>query len=124
MTWTTPGQWVSTGSDRTPPVLTLTGEELILNSNDDYIELGYSATDDIDGEITRRVIVTVPNLVSPGAKFATYDAFDIRGNTTLISRPVIILGGSSQYTVWTDRAEMGGAWVDRALSEAITLENT
>lgn len=105
MTWTTPGQWVSTGDDRTPPVLTLVGGDVIINSGDEYIELGYSATDDVDGEITRRVIATVPNLVSSGSKLVTYDAFDIRGNTTTETRGVLVTVGDIDLFVINAIAE-------------------
>jgi len=106
MTWTTPGQWVSTGSDRTPPVLTLVGGDVLMSSGGEYIEQGYSATDDVDGDITSRVIVTLPNLVSVGSKLVTYDAFDIRGNTTTQTRGVYIAVGDLDLLIIKAVAEM------------------
>lgn len=121
MTWTTPGQWVSTGSDRTPPVSTLVGGDIIHVSGSDYEELGYSSSDDIDGDITRRVIVTIPNLISLGSKQVTYDSFDIRGNTTISTRDINIVAASGNYTIWQDKTLASSDWVDKTKSIPVML---
>jgi hypothetical protein len=90
MTWTTPGQWVTTGSDRTPPVISLIGGDVILNLGDSYQELGHTAIDAIDGDVTRRTIITLPDFTTVGTKQVEYDSFDIRGNTSTAIRNVLV----------------------------------
>ena len=40
------------------PVITLVGSGVTVNLNDSYVEQGYTATDDTDGDITNSVVVT------------------------------------------------------------------
>ena len=69
--------------DTTAPTISLSGDNpLILNLNDAYSEPGYSANDDIDGDITDQVIVDSSALDTSvvGDYTITYNVSDSAGN--------------------------------------------
>ena len=70
-------------SDNTPPVITLNGDAVVyLNLNDSYIELGATATDDTDGNISGNIVTggdTVDTSVT-GVYTITYNVSDAAGN--------------------------------------------
>lgn len=93
-------------ADTTPPVITISNGSLSIAVGDSYIEPGYSATDNLDGNITGNVMVggnldtnTVGNYT------VTYDVTDNQGNAAVQATrtvevidttvPVIELTGSS-----------------------------
>ncbi|MFL0810246.1 MAG: DUF5011 domain-containing protein [Agarilytica sp.] len=86
--------------DTTPPVITLTGASVInLTVGDSYSEPGYSATDNMDGDITTNVVVAGdvvdPNTV--GTYVVTYNVTDAAGNAaTQVTRTVNVdpVGGA------------------------------
>lgn len=45
-------------ADTTPPVITLTGGTVSQNISDTYVEPGFTATDDKDGDLKSKVVVT------------------------------------------------------------------
>lgn len=81
-------------TDKVIPIITLIGDlEISLNINDNYIEPGYSALDNIDGDITNRVIVTnnVDTTVA-GTYDISYDVTDLLGNNAeTVSRKIIVV---------------------------------
>lgn len=81
----------SNGPDITPPVLTLNGDQTVsLFVDEVYVELGASATDDVDGELS----VIVSGDVDPstiGAYTVRYSATDSSGNTSSIERTVNVI---------------------------------
>lgn len=79
--------------DTTAPVITLNGANpfIIENISDAYVEPGFTASDDEDGTITSRVIVTNEvNKDSAGTYEIHYELTDNAGNATDIHRDVIV----------------------------------
>jgi len=68
--------------DTTPPVITLMGDSSVtLEAGTAYVEPGYTATDNLDGDITAGVVVT--GLVEPtvlGTYTLKYNVSDLSGN--------------------------------------------
>ena len=97
--------------DTTPPTITLNGDNNItLVINENYNELGASATDDRDA-IVDVVITGSVDISTFGSYSITYSATDTAGNMSSISRtvavilpsdktpPIIILNGASNITL-------------------------
>lgn len=84
--------WVNlTREDKEKPQIVLTGGEVMyLNYGTQYVEPGYSASDNCDGDLTDRVVVTgkVENAV--GTYHLTYKVEDSSMNETTITRTVIV----------------------------------
>jgi len=76
----------------TPPVLTLAGEEsLFLKLGEAYTEAGYSATDNADGDITSKVVVSGSVDTSKiGIYTITYSATDSSNNTSTRTRRIYV----------------------------------
>ncbi|MBG28868.1 MAG: hypothetical protein CMI31_02540, partial [Opitutae bacterium] len=74
------------------PVLTLNGPKSIsLLTDSNWTEPGYSATDDLDGDLTATVDVNgTVNVATPGAYFITYKATDSAGNYATARRLVTV----------------------------------
>lgn len=72
------------------PVITLEGEPLItLRAGEEYIEPGFTAVDDYDGDITDQVIVH--GMVRPnGSSYLEYEVTDSNGNTQVVKRGITI----------------------------------
>lgn len=70
------------------PILTLSGNELIyVPIGSDYIDPGYSAVDDVDGNITDKVILSdTVDFDTPGIYTLTYTVTDSSGNSTTLNR--------------------------------------
>ena len=82
-------------SDTTAPVITLNGSATIeLNLGDTYIELGATATDDVDGDITEDIVVDDSELNTSisGPYNVIYTVSDSSGNEANTSRTVLVLG--------------------------------
>ncbi len=78
--------------DTTPPVITLFGEvNAVIYINTTFVEPGYSANDDFDGNITSRVTVTgyVDSSVI-GETTLQYEVSDNAGNNTIAIRSVFV----------------------------------
>ena len=101
-------------SPNSRPVLILTSGDLTLNVGDTYIEPGFTATDNEDGDITGSVVVSGSvNTGVAGVYTLTYNVTDSGGATAIQqtrtitvnsvsspnSRPVIILSGDSSVTL-------------------------
>lgn len=98
--------------DLTPPVIVLLGDNPFnLTVGDVFVEPGYTATDDVDGEITDNVVIggDAVNTAVVGAYQITYNVSDSSGNPAAqvvrivnveeppppdTTAPVIILSGS------------------------------
>ena len=78
--------------DREAPQLTLLGEgSVAIPAGTVYTDAGVTATDDIDGNITERVIVTGNvNSSAPGTYTLNYSVADRAGNTAQASRTVVV----------------------------------
>ena len=80
-------------SDTTAPVITLIGASTInLNVGDTYNELGATATDNFDGNLTSSIAVTgVVNTNSAGTYVVNYNVSDTSGNSaTQVIRTVVV----------------------------------
>ncbi|MGK0272774.1 MAG: hypothetical protein ACI88H_003450 [Cocleimonas sp.] len=78
--------------DTVNPEITLLGSNpLTLNINDTFIDPGASATDNVDGDITNLIIPTsTVNAAIAGKYEVSYLVSDLAGNSTNISRVVIV----------------------------------
>lgn len=78
--------------DQTPPVLTLNGESTItINAGTKFTDPGYTATDNVDGDITDKVTVTKDfSIYTPGTYTITYSVTDTYGNTATATRTLVI----------------------------------
>ena len=80
--------------DDKPPVISLKGGSLVyVKSGTEYKEIGYSANDNVDGDLTSKVKVTgLPNMSKSGIYVVTYGVTDSSGNTTYATRKVAVYG--------------------------------
>jgi hypothetical protein len=72
-----------TVTDQTKPVITLVGENSIIIALDDtYADAGFSATDNVDGDISANVLVTgIVNSNAVGTYTLSYNVVDAAGNS-------------------------------------------
>ena len=79
--------------DKEKPVIKLKGDsEISIYLNSSYNELGYSATDNCDGDITKNVSVTNKVDTSKiGSYEVTYSVSDKAGNSNMIKRKVNVI---------------------------------
>ncbi|MBI4068087.1 DUF5011 domain-containing protein [Candidatus Kaiserbacteria bacterium] len=114
--------------DATPPIITLLGASTASAAGGKlYNDAGATATDNIDGTITSKIIATNPVDTSiPGTYTIQYNVTDTKGNAAEektrsvsvvndITSPVIAITGSS-----TVQVELGGAYFDQG---ATALDN-
>ena len=72
---------VNVVSDATAPIITLTGGAVTLDVGDTFTEPGYTATDNVDGDITDQVVVTgTVDTATAGLYVLQYDVTDSSGN--------------------------------------------
>ena len=81
-----------TVKDSVPPEITLEGNnEMKVAQGDNYIDPGYSAFDDADGDITDSVTVSGEvDTTRPGAYTIIYSVSDAAGNQTEMTRTVVV----------------------------------
>lgn len=78
--------------DTVEPVITLSGGNRTLTEGDTWVDPGYSATDNVDGDLTAQVTVTgTVNTATPGSYTLTYSVTDAAGNTGTATRTVTVL---------------------------------
>lgn len=84
-------------NDPTPPVLTLKGDlKLVVQGGTVYEDPGYEATDDCDGDITDKVVVSGDlDMEKAGVYTLTYTVSDTFGNAVSAERRVTVLPKSS-----------------------------
>lgn len=89
---TTTAQRTITVMDLTPPVLTLLGDEVVeMTIGDEFEDPGFTAIDNSDGDLTAQVVVESDvNIYLPGYYTVTYTVTDAAGNTSTVSRTVIM----------------------------------
>lgn len=97
------------------PVITLTGDaemDIVLNVAGGFVEPGFAAEDNKDGDLTANVIVT--GVVDPakiGTYTLTYSVSDKAGNKGTVTRKVNVIVNQASYT---------GTW---NVKEVITGDN-
>lgn len=87
--------------DPEAPELILQGEaKIFINAGDSWVEPGYSAMDNVDGDMTSKVTVSgkVENY-QPGTYVLTYTVTDSYGNKTTANRTVVVKGLSQPDVV-------------------------
>lgn len=79
-------------NDPVMPELTLLGDAVVtIKAGTAYIEPGYTASDNADGDITGKVQVSgLPDIYRGGTYTVTYSVADSFGNTTVQTRTVIV----------------------------------
>ena len=79
--------------NNTPPIITMIGNSTInLNINDNYIEEGAIATDNVDGNITNNIVtIGEVNSSSIGTYVLIYSIVDNSGNEANVTRSVRVL---------------------------------
>jgi hypothetical protein len=79
--------------DTTPPVITLTGgTSMSLPYGQSFLEPGYTASDETDGNLTSGVAVTGSiNPQAPGAQIIRYRVADLAGNVRVVERTVTVV---------------------------------
>ncbi|MCL1975140.1 MAG: DUF5011 domain-containing protein, partial [Firmicutes bacterium] len=99
-------------TDDTPPVLTLKGaSNMQLRQGDSFVEPGYTAIDNVDGDITNKVVVAgTVDIQTPGEYVLEYKVADAAGNMAAALRvveviqldttpPVLTLKGASNMEI-------------------------
>lgn len=78
------------------PEITLTGSAVRMAVGDEYVEPGYSATDNVDGDLTASVVVTGDDFSTSevGTHTVTYTVEDSDGNETVAERTVYVLAAA------------------------------
>ena len=86
--------------DVTAPVLELIGDSTVkMLSDSTYTEKGAKAVDNVEGDITGRIVVTGEvNTSIQGEYILTYRITDLAGNTSALTRKVIVYRKSSNST--------------------------
>lgn len=80
-------------SDTTVPVISLIGESRqTMELYEKYQELGATATDEVDGDLTSTIVIDSSNVnvEIPGFYSVWYSVSDLAGNSTNVSREVVI----------------------------------
>jgi subtilisin family serine protease len=87
-----PGGGPITPPDTTPPVLTLKGANPIsLFEGDTYVEPGYTAIDNVDGDITSKVTVSGTVATAYAGNYTlTYSVSDTAGNAATATRLITV----------------------------------
>ena len=108
------------GPDNTAPIITLNGASSIdLNVGETYTELGATATDNVDGDLTSSIVTSGSvNTNVAGTYTVTYSVSDAAGNNASANRtvnvnadttaPIITLNGPSNITL-----ELGEAYSEQ-----------
>ncbi|WP_299115474.1 immunoglobulin-like domain-containing protein [uncultured Winogradskyella sp.] len=129
------------GPDTEAPVITLNGSATInLNQGEAYTELGATATDNVDGDLTSSIVTTgTVNTNVAGTYTVTYSVSDAAGNNASTTRtvnviadttaPVITLNGSSTVSldlgqIYTELGATATDNVDGDLTSSIVTTGT
>ena len=121
---------VGEAPDTTPPVITLSGGSVTLDFGQAFVDPGFSATDNLDGNITASVVRSgLPNVNVAGPYTVTYNVVDAAGNAAVqqtrsvtvgeapdTTPPVITLSGGSVTL------DFGQAFVDPGFSATDNLD--
>lgn len=94
--------------DGIAPVLTLNGDNpFVLQALTAYTELGFTAIDGVEGDLTSKVVVSgTVNVNTPGEYILTYTVTDTAGNVTTATRRVHVVDETSPYIELTGGSEI------------------
>ncbi len=84
---------VLVAADTTPPILILNGLPTVsLRVGDSYVDAGASATDNLEGDVTDRIVTDNPVVTSQAGTYTvTYTVRDLAGNSASSTRTVIVI---------------------------------
>lgn len=88
--------------DTTDPILSLQGELIqIMELNSTYTELGATALDDVDGDLTSRIVVDSSKVITDqlGTYHVIYAVADLSGNNASIMREVVVMDSPPSITL-------------------------
>lgn len=87
--------------DHTPPSLVLKGDTTIkITAGSRFVEPGYTATDNADGDVTAKVTISKDHNVNVAGTYTiTYTVTDSYGNTSTATRTLIVEGGKNPAVV-------------------------
>jgi len=106
--------------DVTPPVITLNGEaNITLEQNENYTELGATAVDAVDGNVSVSISGSV-DTATVGSYTVIYTAQDSAGNEASVSREVVV---KSKYKILITRRKGNTARYDGWAYFNITLSH-
>lgn len=98
---------VNVVADSQAPVITLVGGAVNLDEGDTFTDPGYSATDNVDGDLTSSVIVGGSvDTDTPGIYLLTYDVTDSSGNAAAQRNRLVTVSG----TVVTPPVQSSDSW--------------
>ncbi|MBQ8768033.1 MAG: polysaccharide deacetylase family protein [Oscillospiraceae bacterium] len=88
-------------NDITAPELTLLGNATVyLTAGKDFVEPGFTAIDDAEGDISTKVQTTTDfNKYTPGTYSVTYTVTDNYGNSTQTTRKIVVSAVGQQPTI-------------------------
>ncbi len=100
--------------DLTPPQLTVNETAIATYwQNHAYVDAGYTAVDDVDGDISSKVTVTGFDSSRLGSQTVTYTVTDSAGNTSSFEREVAVVEDQKQYcTNVTNTAKVSQTVID------------
>jgi len=119
------------GTDSTAPVITLTGiNPQIIEGGSTYIELGATAADDVDGDISANIIIDASSVATDTVNTwsVTYNVSDAAGNNAAevlrvveivdTTAPIINLIGANPQTINLNEAyvELGASATDNVIN--------
>ncbi|MCL4405971.1 MAG: DUF5011 domain-containing protein [Patescibacteria group bacterium] len=88
--------------DLTPPIITLSGPSTInLNAGENYIELGATAMDNIDGDVAVTINGNIDTSVS-GTQYVLYNAVDAAGNHAIQATRMVIIHTTPDFLSSSD----------------------
>ncbi|MDX8390444.1 MAG: DUF5011 domain-containing protein [Mariprofundaceae bacterium] len=81
----------ATGDLNAPTLRLLGANPLLLALNAVYVELGATATDDVDANISSRIVITsAVNSALSGSYIVRYSVADLAGNIAIVNRSVVV----------------------------------
>lgn len=126
-TWPSIDLYGSGGNDTTPPQITLLPPNpLTMTVGSPWVEPGFSAQDDVDGDITSKVAVTgTINTNAAGTYYVYYNVRDAAGNAAETKSRTVVVAAAAQCFTATNSAHVsaGRAYV-RFFSVYATGSNT
>ena len=85
--------------DREPPVIELIGDEVSIQAGTEFVEPGFVAVDDVDGNITDFVVTeTDLDINRIGDYIMVYKVYDAAGNMGVINRVIHVIDNPSLIT--------------------------